>query len=58
MIPEQEMREAGQCSLKLIPLPHMVLDIFIFEFQGKKRSGQFLIILKLKKPEKAVSART
>lgn len=33
------MREAGQCSLKVIPLPHVVLDIFTFEFQGKKRRG-------------------
>lgn len=41
MIPEQEMREAGQCSLKLIPLPHMVLDIVIFEFQGKKEWAIF-----------------
>lgn len=52
------MREAGQCSLKVIPLPHVVLDIFTFEFQGKKGGVQFLIILKLKKPETAVSSRT
>lgn len=51
------MREAGQCSLKVIPLPHVVLDIFTFEFQGRKRRGAILMTLKLKETRDCCECR-
>lgn len=39
---EQETRDAGQCLLKLIPLPQTALNFFTLEFQeGKGVGGDF-----------------